>query len=140
MPKKRRFKMKTKLLIATTALVLFGASFGLAQSGETIRTKVPFQFTVGSNVLPAGEYDFTVDALGAAIRVVSIKPGHNADILVLTRLSREFHSTSDAYVVFDVAGDSTTFSELWIPGADGYLVNSTKGKHTHKTVQVPHKK
>lgn len=92
-------------------------------------------------MLPAGEYDFTVDALGAAIRVVSDNKGPSSDALVLTRIGGEIHTTlDDSHIVFDTIGDKCTFSEFWIPGSDGYVVNATKEKHTHKTIKVHYKK
>jgi hypothetical protein len=127
--------MKTKLLIMVSVLALFGATSGFAQLGEVVRANIPFQFTVGSKLLPAGEYDFNRDALDTAIRVVSVKPGQDADVLVVTRLAAEIHhSQRDSHIVFDKVGDKYILAEFWIPEADGYLLNITKGQHTHRTV------
>lgn len=43
---------------------------------------------------------------------------------------------SFAGLVFDVVGDKNVLSEIWIPGVDGYLIQVSKGHHTHKVVKV----
>jgi hypothetical protein len=127
--------VKTKILVMASATVLLWAAFGLAQHGDTIRLDIPFQFTVGGTVLPAGEYNFIIDALGTAIRVVGINPGNYAETLVITRLGAETHTSNDNLVVFDEIENTHAFSELWVSGIDGFLVNIPKAKHTHRTIK-----
>jgi hypothetical protein len=57
---------------------------------------------------------------------------------VQTRLGAAIHTTKqDSHIVFDKVGEVYTLSEVWIPGTDGWLLFSTKGKHEHKTIDVP---
>jgi hypothetical protein len=37
---------------------------------------------------------------------------------------------------FTVVGNTYALSEVWIPGVDGYVLQVTRGKHTHKVVNV----
>jgi hypothetical protein len=131
--------VKTTILVMASVIVLLGATFGLAEGTQPmIRANIPFQFIVGTKMLPAGEYDFTPNALGDAVRVINIKGGPSSDALVLTRLGGEIHaSPQDSHLVFDKVGSTYTFSELWLPGNDGFLLNITKEKHEHRTIKVP---
>jgi hypothetical protein len=131
--------MKTRILVMATVVAIFGATFVLAQGAQPmIRADIPFQFTVGTKVLPAGQYDLAPTPLGDAIRVINAKGGPSCDALVLTRLGGEIHtSPQDSHIVFDKVGGQYTFSELWLPNNDGYLVSLTKEKHTHRTIKVP---
>jgi hypothetical protein len=57
---------------------------------------------------------------------------------ILTLLGAAIHtSKQDAHIVFDKVGEVYTLSEIWIPGEDGLLLVATKGKHEHKTIDVP---
>jgi hypothetical protein len=130
--------MKIKILVMVGFFMLFGTTFGLTQMiSEGVRVDIPFQFTVGNKVLPAGQYNFIKADLDTAIEVVSVKGGPSSNVIVVTRLGGEIHtSPQDAHIVFDQVGDKYIFSELWLPELDGFLVNITKGKHGHRSIKV----
>jgi hypothetical protein len=132
-------QMKTRILALAAVIVLLGVNFAWSETGFGIQATIPFQLTVGKAVLPAGQYDFIPSDDLKSIRVISLKKGPSAEILVITRIDGEIHTTpNDAHIVFDVVGDTHIFSELWIPAlGDGFLVHATPGKHTHKMVTVP---
>ncbi len=128
--------MKTKILLAVSVLTLLTATSALAQL-QSLRANVPFEFTVGAKVLPAGQYQFVRQTGDASIRVTGADKGQAAVAMVVTRLWGGIHtSPQDAHLVFDKVGNSAFLSEIWIPGIDGFLVHSTKGKHEHQTVDV----
>jgi len=100
----------------------------------SVKAMIDFPFAVGDKLLPVGEYEFLRIEDGAAFRV---KGGDSEGVLtmVVTRLSGEKHeSKSEAYLVFDKVMDHYHLAEIWFPGEDGYLIATTKGEHTHKTV------
>jgi hypothetical protein len=60
-----------------------------------------------------------------------------AIVPILTRMASSIHTTAeDSHLTFDVVGDTYLLSEIWIPTEDGYLLQMTKGPHTHKVVNV----
>ncbi len=130
--------MKTKIALALGFIALLGLAAGFAgqSTAESIKTKIDFPFTVGGKALPAGEYDFSAINNDQQFRVQG--EGKNTALVnVITRLAGEMHTTpQDAHLVFDVVGDTYTLAEIWIPGVDGYVVQVTKGAHTHKVVNV----
>jgi len=127
-----------KNVILTACLIaLIGAGFAYGQSQPAqIKVSIDFPFTVGGKVLPAGQYEFLRDSTAPIFRVQGEgKIGGIAQIL--TRTAGEIHTTpEDAHLVFDVIGDVTALSEIWIPGQDGYIMLMTKGPHTHKVINV----
>ncbi len=127
--------MRARLLVLIGILALLPVVSAYGQ--EKVKANVPFQFTAEGKVYPAGEYTFTPDELGQSISLTG--PANvSGYAMVITRLAGEMHTTpEDAHVVFDKVGDSYFLSEIWITGEDGYLLNSTKEKHTHRIINVP---
>ena len=129
--------MRTKILVTIGVLTVLVVTCAYAQ-GQSVRAKIPFQFTVSGKVLPAGQYDFMRDANDEAIRVVGERKTPGVIAMIVTRLGAGIHTTpEDAHIVFDKVGDTYFLSEVWVPGVDGFLLHSTKGKHEHRTVDVP---
>ncbi len=130
--------MKTKFVVTAGCLLLLVAVWASGQAADRVRANIPFQFVVEGKTLPAGEYDFIRKTNEAYIQVAAVKKGPTVDVLVITRLSGDIHTTSrDAHVVFDKVGDTFYLSELWIAGTDGYLLRATKEKHEHRTINIP---
>lgn len=129
--------MKSKVLVLAVVIALFGINVGWAQVNSFLRANIPFDFTVGSKELPAGQYDIAREALNNAISVRSTKGGVSSDAIVLARLWADIHTTpQDSHLVFDQVGDKYILSELWIPGSNGFLLNITKEKHTFKAITI----
>ena len=128
--------MKTKVLVAVCLATWLAAVSAFGQA--PLRAKIPFQFTAGSKVLPAGEYEFRYDAASKAMAVKGGANGPSATLLVRTRLAAAMHTTpADSHIVFDKVGDKHFLSEVWIPGVDGFLLHPMKGPHEHQVVDVP---
>jgi hypothetical protein len=131
-------KMKTKMLALATVVVLLATGSAFAQLTTAVHANVPFPFTVGAKVLPAGEYKFAANPELTAVIVTSAKKGGPAsDVVVLNYMSGEMNKSPDSSVVFDEIGGKYTLSELWIPGMDALVLNIVKSKHGHKTVRIP---
>ena len=127
--------MKTKLFLTFSLLALLAMTLAYGQT-LGVTAKIPFAFIASGKTLPAGQYAFVPEA--EVMRVVGT--GKSAAIIVpiITRLGGAVHtSKQDSHVVFDEVGGICTLSEVWVPGEDGWLMFTTKGKHQHKTVDVP---
>ncbi len=134
----RRHKVRTKLILAASLVILLGVTLGYGQI-MTITAKIDFPFTVEGKTLPAGDYQFVPEGTGELV-AFSVRSGGKsvASAQVLTRLSKGMHMTpADAHLVFDVVGDNYLLSEIWPAGSeDGCLVLATKGPHKHKVINV----
>lgn len=121
----------SSLLIVLVVLSVHGQSLAL-------KANIPFEFTVGGKSLPSGQYEFTTEKNGDAIRVKGVSKNTHVLAPVLTRLSGALHtSTQDSHVVFDKVGDTHILSEIWPRSGDGYAMSATKGKHEHQVVTTP---
>lgn len=130
--------MKTKILAMVGFLTLLAVVSAYGQA--SITADIPFQFTAAGKVLPAGEYRFGRDSNDSFIRVVGLK-GASAVAQVITRIGAGIHnSPQDSHIVFDKIGEAYTLSELWIPGYAGFVLNVTKEKHEHRTVDTANPK
>jgi hypothetical protein len=132
----KEFTVRDRNLLLISLLTVLGALSAYAQSG-TIRANIPFAFSAGGKQLPAGQYAITRATNGQSINVVSDDRKNSAAILIMTRTAGAIHTTAgDSHVVFDKVGETYTLSELWYPGTDGYVLNSTKEQHEHRVVDV----
>jgi hypothetical protein len=129
-------KTKITLVMGLMGLLALASVFAGQWTAEEIKAKIDFPFTAGMKTLPAGEYTFTAVNGDQEFRVQGMgKDG--AVVNVITRLAGETYLTADeAHLVFDVVGNKYVLSEVWIPGIDGYVLQMTKGAHTHKVVKV----
>jgi len=96
-----------------------GPAFG--QTGPAVRAGIPYEFTFGSKVLPAGSYTFSVTNLGLRMQSAT---GGEFTAHILTRLGGPGEFLRDGALVFDRTGGGRILSEVWIPGMDGKLVHS----------------
>jgi hypothetical protein len=97
--------------------------------GQGVRVEVPYDFTVGSKVLPMGTYVFRVTDLG--LQVVSAK-GVTFRTRILTRLGGPTEFLQGGALVFDKVGSDHILSEVWMPGEDGILLHNAPKDHHHE--------
>lgn len=132
--------MKTRMVMALGLAVVMAAAAGYAlqAQAQAIKAEVPFEFTAGSTVLPAGTYTFERQGTVGEVFRVQGEGKNGAVANVITRLASDIHTTpQDAHLVFDVIGGSKyILAEIWIPGQDGYVLAVTKEKHAHKVMNI----
>jgi hypothetical protein len=101
--------MKRNLVLMGCAAMLI-AMAGVVFAGEQIRVNVPFEFYVGNQLLPAGEYKIEMGALGtdAASSVVIREESGAGVAFVLTRPVSN-RNTTPAQLRFNQYGTSKHF-------------------------------
>src|SRR5579862_6361441 len=122
----------TAVRFMAVVLALFcaaGAAFG--QGVQAVRAQIPYQFTFGSKVLPAGSYTLTVTKFGLQAESSS---GEMYRATIITRLGGPSALLSGGSLVFDKSGAVRILSEVWMAGADGILLHSTPKNHAHEVV------
>lgn len=106
--------MKSRFLITLAAAVAFASVSGYAQS-SSLRVSVPFEFTVGSTVLPAGDY--TVQGIpsvgGVRIQTTSLD---SATVVVALRAVRDIVKEQPT-LVFNRYGTSYFLAQVWWPAS-----------------------
>ena len=85
-----------------------------AQSAKTVVSNVPFEFIVGDQTLPAGEYHIN-RSLGNALRIQTSDPAASA-----SRLTNEIQSRNNkrARLVFHRYGERYFLAEVWTGAGD----------------------
>ena len=134
-----------KRLIALTI-----AACGLALAVGTPRAfaqstfKIDFAFKAGTTSFPKGEYTVTPkDDTHVTLKQES--SGKTSDVPFTKRIPQANPPVADPQLVFDVVGDFApsyteyitvyVLSEVWQPGADGYLIREMKGAHKTEIVK-----
>jgi len=97
-----------RLLMAAAALV---ASAGLS-SAQTLTAKVPFDFQVGGQELPAGTQVFGKLASGSPVYKIS-NPGARKNAAFIGQAPSTPKADSQERLVFECGPESCVLTELW---------------------------
>jgi len=104
--------VKRNLLVIALSVPLLLSAAAHAQTTQ-LKVTVPFEFTAGNTVLPAGEYN--IRSMGAwggpALSVLNVNS--NAGTIVLSASSRSQKPTADAKLVFRRYGQQYFLAEVW---------------------------
>jgi cytochrome c553 len=115
----------TANLAALVLVAFFAVSPAFGQTGN-LRFEIPYQFNLGSKVLPAGTYTFSVNKFGLAVQSASgARFGEN----IITSITGPAELLRDGSLVFDKANGGHILSEVWMPGSDGVLLHSIPKNH-----------
>jgi hypothetical protein len=128
--------------VAATALVLVaGATEAVAQGTFTI----PFTFQAGGTSLPKGEYS-VVQKADDHITLRQEGTAKEFQIPFTKRLAQPSPPLADPQLVFDVVGNFApsyteyvtdyVLAEVWMKGADGFLIHSMKGAHNTQIIKA----
>jgi hypothetical protein len=127
--------------VAATAWVLVArAAATVAQGTFTI----PFTFQAGGASHPKGEYS-VVPKDDSHLTLRQEATGKEFQVAFTKRLAQPSPPLAEAQLVFDVVGNFApsyteyvtdyVLAEVWLPGADGFLVHTMKGAHTTQTIK-----
>jgi len=102
--------MKSKILILFAAVLLSTITVGVAraETDETVKANIPFNFYAGSLMMPAGTYSVGFDALNN-IAIIRDDSGHH-EMFLLGMSSTQ--GTDTPKLVFDHLGDSYFLRDL----------------------------
>jgi hypothetical protein len=127
--------------VAATALVL-GA--GVAEAFAQGTFKVPFPFQAGDIKLPKGEY-WVAQKDEAHLTLRQEATGKEFQVPFTKRLAQPRPPLAEPQLVIHVVGNFApsyteyvtdyVLAEVWLPGADGFLVRSMKGAHQTQTLK-----
>ena len=124
MQQMKTWGVSARRLMAFILVTFFAVGVAFGQTRQSMRFEIPYEFTFGSKVLPAGTYTFSVD--NSRLRVESATGGGHFTALIMTRLSGPTQFLRDGSLVFDKTGGGRILSEVWMPGTDGILLHSTR--------------
>jgi hypothetical protein len=120
--------MKRKALSILSLLSLFLMGSALAQTVK-VHADIPFNFSVGSKTLPAGEYE--IKSIGGNTRTLLIRASSGeASMIVNSNSAIMINGAEKTKVVFNRYGSQYFLTALWTQGStDGFqLVKSSREK------------
>ena len=128
-------------VVAAAALALVaGATEVLAQG----TFKIQFTFEAGGKKLPTGEYR-VAQKDDSQITLRQEATGKEFQVPFTKRLAQPSPPLAEPQLVFDVVGNFApsyteyvtdyVLAEVWLQGADGFLVHAMKGAHKTQTLK-----
>jgi hypothetical protein len=103
-----------RIRTALLGLGLFFAVSGVQAQENGVKADIPFNFVVGDQVLPAGEYLVTAQGSGQAILIRSTD-SKNAAMAVTFRCG-SVNPSKDTKLVFHALGGRYFLSQVWAQG------------------------
>ena len=133
--------MKRLAVCGATALALVLGATGVFAQGTF---KIPYTFQAGGKSLPAGVYQVAQkDDNQLALRQETT--GKEFQVPFTKRLAQPSPPLGEPQIVFDVVGNFApsyteyvtdhVLSEVWLEGADGFLVHTLKGAHKSQIIK-----
>jgi hypothetical protein len=129
-------KRATLSLVSLLSLFLMGSA--VAQTIE-VRANVPFSFSVGSKVLPAGEYN--IGSIGTSTHTLLVKANHgNASMMVNTNSAQSFEGAQKTKLVFNRYGSQYFLAAIWTQGSSSgrQLPKSSREKELARELAMNH--
>ncbi|MBZ5537089.1 MAG: hypothetical protein LAO31_14135 [Acidobacteriia bacterium] len=109
-----------KIVVMIGALILMGAESSRGQSDAMATFNIPFQFLVGENIFPPGDYTVTrhLPTLYQGVLRIHQRVGYLGMIIQppLPLTSPRGKMSDKGMLVFNRYGNQSFLSEVWIPG------------------------
>ncbi|MGA9057630.1 MAG: hypothetical protein WB763_14085 [Terriglobia bacterium] len=128
-------------VVAAAALALVAGATEVFAQGAF---KIPFTFQAGGKKLPTGEYRVAQKDDGQ-ITLRQEATGKEFQVPFTKRLAQPSPPLAEPQLVFDVVGNFApsyteyvtdyVLAEVWLQGADGFLVHAMKGAHKTQTLK-----
>jgi len=123
----RRLRPVGVIAVAVVIGVALSATAAFAQVSR-VNVTLGFAFVAAGKDMPAGAY--VVEADQGKVTLSPTGKGSPVVMSVVTRLGRH-DNDAEPELIFDKVDGKLFLSELWLPGADGYLVLVTNKEHDH---------
>jgi len=119
-------KKNTLSIIAILGLTtLLVASPVSAAPSAAMSATIPFEFTVGKTVLPAGQYEVKTNFVSSGVLLIQGRDG-GPSVMILTNTTYTKHSMNETSLVFNRYGSQYFLSKIWTAGEE-------EGCELHKT-------
>jgi hypothetical protein len=133
-----------RLTVWAVAAMVFVLAAGAAEVFAQGTFKIPFTFQAGGTSLPKGEYS-VVQKDDGHITLRQEATGKEFQVPFTKRLAQSSPPLAEPQLVFDMVGNFApsyteyvtdyVLAEVWLQGADGFLVHTLKGAHKTQTIK-----
>ena len=110
--------MKKQLYMVVTIIALItvaGLSSARAQTTVLLKANVPFEFSVGSKTMPAGQYTVRCTNPSSDKKVLQLRSSHGHESALVITSSVIGKGQDDSKLVFNRYGDQYFFAQAWLP-------------------------
>jgi hypothetical protein len=97
--------------------LLLAGSAAQAQ-GTHVKGTIPFNFVVGNQVLPAGEYEVTSESFGSPAILIRSDDGKASASLAMTISCSSYKPADKTKLVFHIVAGQYFLSQIWTQGND----------------------
>ena len=125
--------MRTQLL--RICLLSIAAAVAVHAQNLHFRAYVPFQFIVGTEILPAGQYSVDMVSPSGVLRVYCLD--HKSYTAVVGFPYQSADPTGDDRLVFHRYGNTYFLSRVWGYGSYGRQLPVTKREHELSASRIP---
>ncbi|MBI1786877.1 MAG: hypothetical protein HYR60_04895 [Acidobacteria bacterium] len=101
-------------MICRIGLTLLAAVSLYAQSSQKLVVQIPFEFSAGIAVLPAGEYTVETDIVPGVVRLRSTD--HKSAAMIISQSVETLKTPNDPKLVFNRYGDQYFLWRVWKAG------------------------
>jgi cytochrome c553 len=122
----------TVRLLACILASVFTLCSAVGQSNAR-RFAIPYEFSIGTKVLAAGTYTFSVNQ---SFLVVQSHDGERYSAVINARIGEPSSLLRDGSLVFEKTGDERILAEVWMPGADGLRIHKIVEDHNRDVLMV----
>ena len=109
---------KSFVIVAALAFVFGIGSITASAQGQVLKADIPFEFTVGKAILPAGEYLVKMPETGGARVITFKKADGEAHAIVLTNPVKSKDAEIASGLVFVKAGDQYFLYQVHTEGRE----------------------
>jgi hypothetical protein len=128
-------KKQAYMIMAITMLIGIMSVSARAQNNKPyLIANIPFEFTVGNQTMPAGEYTVSVANPSSDLKVLRLRAtsGHDSVMLQTRGVSR--NASGDAKLVFNRYGNQYFFAQAWFQ-ADSTGMQASKSRSEKQIVR-----
>ena len=133
-----------RLVVWVVAAMALSLVAGATQAFAQGTFKIPFAFQTGGLKLPAGLY-WVAQKDAGQLTLRQEATGKEFQVPFTKRLAQPSPPLAEPQLVFDVVGNFApsyteyvtdyVLAEVWLQGADGFLVHAMKGAHKTQTLK-----
>ncbi|MFN8007597.1 MAG: hypothetical protein U0V70_11340 [Terriglobia bacterium] len=108
-------KKIVRMLFAVTLVSVLAGVSGYAQTANAVKASIPFEFRIGNESLPAGDYVIS-NVNGARVMIKNVNGSKS--VSPMTNDVQANRAASDGKLVFNRYGDLYFLSQIWTPGEE----------------------
>ncbi|MGH9933368.1 MAG: hypothetical protein ACREA9_29640 [Pyrinomonadaceae bacterium] len=128
--KKEILKGLTMVMLTVVLALVSAVASANAQSSNRVVASIPFEFVVGGQTMPAGEYVATASTQNGALRILSADAKSSA--IRLTNSIEPQRNKTNARLVFHRYGERYFLAEVW-SGSDSAGCQLLKSRQERAT-------